>query len=176
MKFIYTVIILTTLALVSLSFKASDKNTEVINVENAKLEWHTDFNKANELSKETGKPIFAFFTGSDWCGWCKRLQANVFSKADFITWANEKVILLELDFPRRTQLPDSLKEQNQQLAGVFQVRGYPTCWLFETSKNEETNQINIIAYGSLGYPSGAVAGKEEVKFIETANTILANKK
>ena len=106
----------------------------------------------------------------------KTSQAAVFVKPEFVSWANEKVILLELDFPRRTALPDSLKQQNQQLAGVFQVKGYPTCWLFETTKNEETNQINIVAFGSLGYPSGATKGKEEVKFIETANEILANKK
>lgn len=175
MKFIYTSFILIVIATVTLSLKTNDTKIN-ITTNNEALEWHTDFAKANELSKETGKPIFAFFTGSDWCGWCKRLQAAVFAKPAFVTWASEKVILLELDFPRRTQLPDSLKQQNQQLAGVFKVRGYPTCWLFETTKNEETNQINIVAFGSLGYPSGAVKGQEEVKFIETANGILANKK
>jgi thiol-disulfide isomerase/thioredoxin len=175
MKFIYTSFILIILAVATLSFTSNDTKTNT-SVKDEALEWHTNFAKANELSKETGKPIFAFFTGSDWCGWCKRLQTAVFVKPAFVTWASEKVILLELDFPRRTQLPDSLKQQNQQLAGVFQVKGYPTCWLFETTKNEETNQVNIVAFGSLGYPSGAVKGKEEDTFIASANEILANKK
>jgi protein disulfide-isomerase len=171
----YTLIIILAIATTSYTtFTVNNNNTNVVGEE--KLVWHTDFTKANELSTKTGKPIFAFFTGSDWCGWCRKLQAAVFVKPDFIKWANEKVILLELDFPRRTQLPDTLKQQNQQLAGVFKVRGYPTCWLFNTTKNTETNQVNIVAYGSLGYPSGAIKGKEEVKFIETANGILANKK
>ena len=32
------------------------------------LVWHTDVNKAIEISIETEKPLFFFFTGSDWCG------------------------------------------------------------------------------------------------------------
>jgi protein disulfide-isomerase len=42
------------------------------------LVWHTDVNKAIEISIETEKPLFFFFTGSDWCGWCIRLQKEVF--------------------------------------------------------------------------------------------------
>ena len=47
------------------------------------LVWYTNLQEVHELSAKSNKPIFAFFTGSDWCGWCKRLQANVFVKRDF---------------------------------------------------------------------------------------------
>ena len=33
------------------------------------LVWHTDMKKAIEISKSENKPLFLFFTGSDWCGW-----------------------------------------------------------------------------------------------------------
>jgi hypothetical protein len=33
----------------------------------------------------------------------------------------------------------------------------------------------VSALGSLGYPAGAENGREEVKFLETANAVLANK-
>lgn len=140
-----------------------------------KLTWYTSFNDANQKSQETSKPIFAFFTGSDWCGWCRKLQADVFAKEAFVKWANEEVVLLELDFPRRKQLPDTLQQQNMELAQLFKVRGYPTIWIFDAITNEETNQIQLQAYGSLGYPSGAEKGKEEVKFLEGANAILEKK-
>ena len=77
------------------------------------LEWHTDINKAINISVESGKPLFFFFTGSDWCGWCKRLQKEVFFKLEFATWANKNVVLVELDFPRRTKLSDELQKQNR---------------------------------------------------------------
>jgi protein disulfide-isomerase len=140
------------------------------------LVWYTDLAIVHEISASSNKPIFGFFTGSDWCGWCHKLQANVFAKQEFIDWANKNVILLELDFPRRKQLPSELVQQNSGLQQAFQVRGYPTIWIFNTTKDKTTNNFNITALGSLGYPQGAEVGKEEVKFISDANLILANGK
>ena len=140
------------------------------------LEWHTSLQKAHDLSAKTGKPIFGFFTGSDWCGWCIKLQKEVFAKPEFIAWAKENVILLELDFPKRTPQSDELKAQNRNLQQAFKVRGYPTVWLFHSKKNATTGNFELAGLGSLGYPSGAEKGKEEVKFLATANAILATKK
>lgn len=153
------------------------KETKVVETPKVftELKWYTSFEEASKLSNEQNKPIFAFFTGSDWCGWCIRLQKNVFAKPAFVEWANDNVILLELDFPKRTQLPEELKMQNYELANLFQVRGYPTVWLFTTGFNQETQKVEIAPLGSTGYPSGAVAGKEEVKFLSDANAILKNK-
>ena len=63
--------------------------------------WMVDMEKAYKVSKETGKPIMANFTGSDWCGWCKKLKYEVFDKPEFKAWADKNVVLVELDFPRR---------------------------------------------------------------------------
>ena len=70
------------------------------------LVWHTDVNKAINISVKSGKPLFFFFTGSDWCSWCKRLQREVFFKPEFTTWANKNVVLVELDFPKRKKLDE----------------------------------------------------------------------
>ncbi len=139
------------------------------------LDWYTDLMKAHEKSVATKKPIFGFFTGSDWCGWCHKLQRDVFAKPAFIKWAKDNVVLLELDFPRRKQLSPELVQQNNSLQQAFQVRGYPTCWLFTMSKNDDT-KMNINAIGSLGYPSGATPGKEEVQFLSQADNIIAQAK
>ena len=50
------------------------------------LTWHTDVNQAIETSIAEKKPLFMFFTGSDWCGWCIRLQKEVFFKPEFVKW------------------------------------------------------------------------------------------
>ena len=139
------------------------------------LEWYTDIMKANEKSQSTNKPLFAFFTGSDWCTWCKRLQANVFSKQEFIAWAKKNVILVELDFPRGKALSPELTQQNNNLQQTFGVQGYPTIWMFFLSKDAATAKFNIEALGSLGYPQNPEPGKEEVKFLSDANSILAKK-
>jgi protein disulfide-isomerase len=138
------------------------------------LTWYTDLAKAREVSDASHKPIFGFFTGSDWCGWCRKLQSDVLSKTAFVEWAKKNVVLLELDFPRRKQQPAELVQQNQALQQAFKVSGYPTVWLFYVNEDSKTQTINLAALGSLGYPQGAEMGKEEVQFLNDANAILAN--
>lgn len=127
-------------------------------------EWHTDVNKAINLSVQTGKPLFFFFTGSDWCGWCKRLQKEVFFKPEFQKWANNAVVLVELDFPRRTKLPEATQKQNRELASMFGVRGYPTVWLVTPTIAE--GKVNFNKLGSQGYVAGGpkawIAGANKI--------------
>lgn len=130
------------------------------------LTWHTDMAKASELSMKEKKPLMLFFTGSDWCGWCIRLQNEVFKKEEFTKWAKENVILVELDYPRRTPQDQAVKQQNQQMQQIFQVRGYPTIWLVNPEKTDD-GKVNLSALGSTGY----VAGGPE-KWLEGANSIL----
>lgn len=118
--------------------------------------WMVDINKAYEVSKKTGKPIMANFTGSDWCGWCKKLKYEVFDKKEFKTWADKNVVLVELDFPRRFQIPQKYKEQNAGLQQAFKVTGYPTIWVFNLGKDVK-EQFTIEALGKTGYVKGVPA-------------------
>ena len=133
------------------------------------LKWETNIDKAMEVSNKTKKPMLLFFTGSDWCGWCIRLQKEVLQTPEFAKWAKDNVVLVELDFPRKTPQSDDIKQQNQGLQQAFQVRGYPTIWLVNGSKID--GKVNFEQFGSTGY----VAGGPSV-WIETANQILKNKK
>jgi protein disulfide-isomerase len=132
------------------------------------IEWHTDVNKAVNISVETGKPLFFFFTGSDWCGWCKKLVKEVFVKQEFKAWAEKNAILVELDFPRRTPISDDLKKQNRELGQMFGVRGYPTGWL--VTPTIEDGKVNFNKLGSQGYVAGGPKA-----WIAGANKILKNK-
>lgn len=137
------------------------------------LTWYTDINQVYKVSAQSKKPVFAFFTGSDWCGWCKRLQANVFAKQEFKAWAKKNVVLLELDFPRNKQLPEAQAKQNEELRQFFKIEGYPTVWFFNMTK-DKTNKYSITGLGSTGYPR-AEGGKEAQAFLENANAILKQK-
>ena len=119
--------------------------------------WLVNVEEAYALSKETNKPILANFTGSDWCGWCKRLSAEVFDTPEFNEWAAENVILLELDFPRKTQLPQEQQAQNRSLQQAFKVTGFPTIWMFDLSKPNNDDKFELQAYGKTGYVRGGPA-------------------
>ena len=133
------------------------------------LTWHTDMNKASAISIKEQKPLFLFFTGSDWCGWCIRLQKEVFKTPGFVKWAKENVVLVELDFPRKNEQTEAVKLQNAQLQQQLQVRGYPTVWFVSSSKTTD-GKVNLNALGSTGY----VAGGPEI-WIDGANQIIKKK-
>ena len=117
--------------------------------------WITDYALAAEKARSEKRMILINFTGSDWCGWCKRLQAEVFSKPAFWEYAQGNLILLEIDFPRnKTQLPQQA-QANQELAERFRVQGFPTLYLLDPEGR---------TLGSTGYlPGGAEAFVSELK-------------
>jgi protein disulfide-isomerase len=113
--------------------------------------WLVDLDEAYAQSIAEDKPIMANFTGSDWCGWCKKLTRAVFDKPEFKEWANENVVLLELDYPRRFKLPEKYQKQNASLQQAFKITGFPTVWVFNMEKDPETGKYNIAALGKTGY-------------------------
>ena len=134
------------------------------------LKWHTDVSEAAKISLDQKKPMLFFFTGSDWCGWCIRLQKEVFHKSEFAKWASENVILVELDFPRRTPQDESIRTQNQNLQQMFDVKGYPTIWIVQPEL-KEGKKVNLDALGNLGYVKGGPDA-----WLAVADNILKNKK
>jgi thioredoxin-related protein len=93
-------------------------------------DWLTDFEQAKKKAAEKNLPILVDFSGSDWCGWCIRLDKEVFSKPEFQKWAKENVVLFMADFPRNSKgQSEKVKQQNQELAAKYQVKGFPTVLL-----------------------------------------------
>jgi protein disulfide-isomerase len=137
-------------------------------VEAQELVWNNNLKNSIEVSKKTNKPLLLFFTGSDWCGWCIRLQTEVFKTPEFKKWANENVVLVELDFPRKTVLAPEIAEQNNQLQQFFAVQGFPTVWFVNATSND--GKVNIDKLGTTGY----LAGGPKV-WLDTANGILKKK-
>lgn len=134
------------------------------------LKWHTDMTEAMKISKKTKKPLLLFFTGSDWCGWCIRLQKEVLKTPEFEKWAKEKVVLVELDFPKRASQPQEVKNQNMQLQQLLGVRGYPTVWIVNAASSKD-GKINLEQLGSTGYVAGGPTA-----WLATADKILEAKK
>jgi thioredoxin-related protein len=128
------------------------------------LTWQTDVNKAISISNKTNKPLLLFFTGSDWCGWCIRLQKEVLFTPEFKTWAAKNVVLVELDFPRSKQQSEEIKNQNNGMQQAFQVQGFPTIW-FASAKMKE-GKPSFTGIGSTGYvpggPTAWLAGADEI--------------
>lgn len=103
--------------------------------------WHESFEEAKALAKKENKPLLLDFTGSDWCPPCKQLKAKVFDSAEFKQWAAAKVVLVELDFPRRKEQNAEVKKQNEKLAKEFKIEGFPTVIILDATGKERARQV-----------------------------------
>lgn len=100
------------------------------------LQWHRSFTDAKEQARKEDKMILVNFTGSDWCGWCMRLRSEVFVRQAFATYATNKLVLLEIDFPRNKAQSAEEKRANQALVERFKVEGFPTVVLLDSHGQE----------------------------------------
>ncbi|MGI8891048.1 MAG: thioredoxin family protein [Chthoniobacterales bacterium] len=111
----------------------------------AEADWMTDLGKAQAEAKASHKLLLLDFTGSDWCGWCKLLHAEVFSQPKFKDYARKNLVLMTVDFPRSTPMTSEVRQQNQALARKYGIQGFPTIVVL----NGEGKQV-----GELGYVRG----------------------
>ena len=109
------------------------------------VEWTTDYNAAVNRSKSESKPIVLFFTGSDWCSWCTKLEREALDTPEFDQLAGNRFVFVKLDFPRKRNLPDALSQQNSELQQKYNIRGFPTLVIIDADGN---------TLGQTGYRAG----------------------
>lgn len=119
------------------------------------IKWYTNFDEASSLAARQKKPILLYFTGSDWCGWCKKLDQEVFSTSDFAQAMQDRFVFVKLDFPMNSRLPENEMRQNAQLKQKYGVTGYPTVVLVDHDGR---------FIGETGYRSGG--GKAYAQWLE----------
>ena len=98
--------------------------------------WMTDLPKAQAKAKAEKKMVLVDFTGSDWCPPCKALHKNVLSSPEFLNYAKDNLVLVEIDFPRTKPQAAELKKANKELAKKHNIEGYPTVVVFDSNGKE----------------------------------------
>jgi protein disulfide-isomerase len=124
----------------------------------AQPDWLTNYDEAKTKAKSDNKFLLLDFTGSDWCGWCKRLNAEVFSKPQFQDYAAKNLVLVELDFPRAKAQTEEVKKQNMQLASQYRIEGFPTIVVL----NADGRKIGELGYME-GGPAAFIAAIEKLR-------------
>jgi len=105
--------------------------------------WLTNIEKAQALAKKEGRMVLVDFTGSDWCPPCKALHSKIFLSKEFKTYAKEKLVLVEIDFPRRKQLSDEQKKYNQAQAKKYGLRGVPMVLVFDSKGKQVHKEVGF---------------------------------
>lgn len=132
--------------------------------------WLDDFEAAKKLAASGNKLLFVDFSGSDWCGWCIRLEKEVFSQKEFLDGVKDKFVLVFIDSPQNKKLlSPAAAKQNAALVERYGIRGFPTVLILDA----EGNQIAQTGYRR----GGAEPYLEHLEtLLESARKITALKK
>ena len=88
--------------------------------------WLTSFPNAAGQARKDDKLIMAYFRGSDWCDFCKKLDREVLNTDLFIDWADKNVILLDVAFPSEKRQSPAQKKHNDAMKDRYSVVKTPT--------------------------------------------------
>ncbi len=119
-----------------------------------RIKWLTNYDEATQLASKSSKPIILFFTGSDWCSWCIKLEDEVLNTPEFADAVGDKFYFVKLDFPLNRQLPQDITSQNKRLQKQFMINGFPTLVLLDAQQRQ---------IGTAGYRPGG--GKQYAQFL-----------
>ncbi len=130
----------------------------VLQLKAAELPWMTDLPKAQAQAKTEKKLVMLDFTGSDWCGWCIKLNKEVFNTPEFNEYAKKNLVPVEVDFPNRKKQSAELKKANEALQKKYGVRGYPTIVVLN-GDGKKVGELNYMKGG----PKAFIAELEKLK-------------
>ncbi|HUH33226.1 MAG TPA: thioredoxin family protein [Daejeonella sp.] len=127
--------------------------------------WLTDYNKAKIEASTKHKLVLVNFSGSDWCGPCIRTKKEIFNTESFQSFAEERLVLVQADFPRskKNQLSKEQVQKNEALAEKYNKDGiFPLTLLL--------NSDGKILHKWEGIPaSSPLAFVNEIRTIEQAS-------
>ena len=88
--------------------------------------WLDDLDVAKERARTEKKLILAAFEGSDWCGWCKKMEKDVYEQPEFMPTVSPRFVPVYIDSPSdRTLLREAVRERNPALHGEYGIHGVP---------------------------------------------------
>ena len=127
-------------------------------------QWTMDLDAAKKVAAEKKLPLLLNFTGSDWCGWCKHMDKEVFSKPEWSAYAKDNLMLVWVDFPQdKTLVPEKFAARNKSLSESYGVEGYPTYVLLDDDGQSKLGQL------------GADQEISPEKFIGSLKALLQNR-
>ena len=94
--------------------------------------WTDDFEAAKKQAAAENKLLLVDFSGSDWCGWCKKLDREVFAKPEFLAGVKKDFVLVMVDSPNdKKLLSEKAAAQNPKLVEKYDVHGFPTVLIMD---------------------------------------------
>jgi protein disulfide-isomerase len=90
-----------------------------------RLAWSDDYAAARQNALDTNRPLYLVFTGSDWCAWCKKLDAELLDDPRVKEMLGSSFVPVRFDDLRRTKQPLQQRRRYRAMARRFEVDAVP---------------------------------------------------
>ena len=120
-----------------------------------------NLDEALKSAKANKRYVVAVFSGSDWCGWCKKLEKEILSTETFRKGAVGRYELVYIDNPRNQDLlSEHGKENNRKLTSKYDIHGFPTVLILDA----DGKKVAEMGYDAGGPEKYLEKIEEEVKY------------
>jgi thioredoxin-related protein len=94
-------------------------------------------------ASSAGKPVLVDVY-TDWCGWCKRMDRDVYARTEIGSYLNQHFVMVRLNAESAEHVTYAGRTMGARaLAGGFQVTGYPTTIFLRA---DGTHLVNVPGY------------------------------
>lgn len=101
------------------------------------------WNEGLEAARRTGRPVLVDVY-TDWCGWCRRMDADVYARPDVGEYLEGHFVLVKLNAESSEATPwQGQKQTARTLSNAFGVSGFPTTVFLDS---EGQRLVNVPGY------------------------------
>lgn len=103
--------------------------------------WLDNVETALNLARREDRFVMVYFTGSDWCSWCRKLDREVLNTTAFQTFMQDYLVPVKLEFPKQAPLLPLQEKYNKSIAERYRVKSYPTLIFFDSNGQELNRRV-----------------------------------
>ncbi|MDO5656392.1 MAG: thioredoxin family protein [Flavobacteriaceae bacterium] len=109
---------------------------------NAQITKVDDWETAQNEAISQNKNILIILTGSEWCKPCIKMEKNVIETSDFENYANNNLILFEINLPRHQDLNSKIYKDYNYFKNKYQTNALPSLILVESDGKKIAKMTN----------------------------------
>jgi thioredoxin-related protein len=109
-----------------------------------KITWHSWEDAIQEVEQSPKKVFIDLYT--DWCGWCKKMDASTFTDPEVVAFMNEHFIAVKFNAEQRE---------------TVQYKGYDMKYRADAGRRGAHELAISLLNGKLGYPSFVYLDEEQ---------------